>query len=146
MNPPQPGAHPPIVPRHREVPRGELQEWYEYQVRSNRFWQAATTELMKVVPAVGREYIGGGDVIRVVYEDRSYAWLGGDEHHEGDAPYADGQCNWAGGYRYAPDCDGEVMTDSVWVEVEEPRELDDVVRALAEVARQLGRLPFTQTV
>jgi hypothetical protein len=91
-------------------------------------------------------YVGGGDVIQVEYEDRSYAWLGGAmKEDDFDGPYAFGPADLVGGYRYRNDegDDGSVFTERTMVDVEDPEDPDSVARALAAAARKLGTLDFT---
>jgi hypothetical protein len=140
---PRPGPHP--VLHWAERTPAAMAEWRAYAERSDDWWAEAAARLGRLVPCQGLEYIGGGQVLTVVYEDRSYAWLGGCEARDGDGPWAFGDCNWAGGYRYDPDSCGEVFTDRAEEEVEDPDDVDSAVRALAAVARRLADMPFVNS-
>ncbi len=143
MTVPQPGLRPPIVPRHQETTQTTA-IWNDYHIRSNAFWDEVYDLTVKQIPCMF-EYIGGGNVIRTFHEDRSWCWLGGEETEECDGPYAWGQANWVGGYRYAPDVDGEVFTERLMLEVPEPREAEQVADTLVRAARELATMPMTQT-
>lgn len=138
MIPPRPGMHP--------LACSSGKDWHGWVVESNTYWKYLADGVSALVPCLGIEYIGGGDVITVIYEDKSYAWLGGCETSEIDGPYAYGQANWVGGYRYAPDHDGEVFTELFVILVPDPDDIQCVIDSLVSVARSLATMSFTESV
>lgn len=139
--PPRPG---PTVSYYE----GDGTAWREYLRVSDAYWNAVNEALGRHVPVLpeGLEYIGGGEVIHVMYEDTSYAWLGGNGEEPFDGPYAFGPPIHVGGYRYpgGPDADGSIFTPLVQVRVPDPDDFDCVVETLAQVARDLAKLDFTE--
>jgi hypothetical protein len=143
--PPRPGAV-PCWPMRIDATEETKRAWEEYCWESSRYWQWVADEVTKHVPGYGLEYIGGGSVITVIYEDRSYAWLGGLAEDDGDGPYAFGPPSFVGGYRYDSETCGETFTDRHVVPVTWPDDADDVVQTIVKVARELWTMPFTQEV
>jgi hypothetical protein len=128
-----------------DMAKCSLTEWSRYVNESHRYWTEIAKDLGKYVPAdPALEYIGGGSVIRVVSEDKSYCWLGSTDLPYGDGPYAFGVPSWVGGYRY--DEHGETFTERLILRVDDPDDSDLVVEKLVEVVRELAKLPFTESV
>lgn len=141
MTAPRPGPRPNLM---LPVCEKWKAEWNQYLAKSRLYWEEIAELVAAQIPCTGIEFIASGYVLNVVYEDRSYAWLGGMENQIDDGPWASGDCFWAGGYRYDPDSHGERFSDRVEVEVGDPDDITSVVEALVQVARDLGVLPFTQ--
>lgn len=140
--PSQPGPY-PVQYWQRGCPK---EIWLPYHTASQTYWEYLADGVSAVVPCRGLEYIGGGEVIHVFYEDRSYAWLGGSETEDVDGPYAFGQANWVGGYRYQPGSDGQVFTQRHMIQVPDPDDAQSVIDSLVTVARHLFTLDFTEGV
>lgn len=147
MTAPRPGAFPELPPATAHWTQEDIDAHEDWFAASDAFWRevgAAASRLVPV-PDPAPEWIGGDlRVIRAVYEDRSYAWFGGGPDEDCDGPWACGDAQWVGGYRYHPDHEGELMTARAMVLVEEPCGVDEVARALARAYRELGRLEFTE--
>jgi hypothetical protein len=150
----RPGRCPiPTLPNGRYVPYGdwtrdEVEAYNGWQAASLSYWALVAGEFAKRFPSRrGLGFEQPGHVIYADYEDRSWAWLGATDDEHGDGPWAHGDPVWVGGYRYEPDSCAEVYTERVVIEVPE-EDRDDpaaVAAVLAEAARRLGALEFTET-
>ena len=122
------------------------EEWRDYCQRSEAYWRYLADGLSALVPCQGYECIGGGSIISVIYEDKSWAWLGGSDTEDVDGPYAFGRADWVGGYRYQAESCGEIYTQRLMIPVPDPDDAQSVIDSLASVARSLFTMDFTESV
>jgi hypothetical protein len=118
--------------------------WDRYWSEGKALWAEIDRGVARQIPSRGITYVGGGTVLEIAYEDRSYAWIGGDDEEDCDGPWADGTARWVGGYRYDPDSDGERFTERLMLQVPDPEDIDSIIDTVVKAARRLGTLPFTE--
>lgn len=147
--PPRPGKC-PIPDPYKPYPNWSVEELLAYEEwisTDNVYWEYIAEQFAMRFPSrLGMCFEQPGHVIYADYEDKSWAWLGNTDDEHGDGPWAHGEPCWVGGYRYEADSDGERFTDRHLVHIEDPDDIESVVDGLVKVARELGQMPFTQSV